>query len=142
MNGLTSGVSTCKLCRLTAASCLTPTGHYSNIQFLKGQTRFSWINQCWRRRQSSSRSPTNFSLSSSNWYDGKLKCRTFNGNGTIRLTHSRLSLIMPAKPETLDMVLPNLKSNNRMARRRELCGFFRFSFFSFSTAAIAEGAGV
>ena len=40
------------------------------------------------------------------------------------------------------MLLTDLQSNYDTARRRELCGIFRFSFFSFSTAAIAEDAGV
>jgi hypothetical protein len=40
------------------------------------------------------------------------------------------------------MAFENSQPNNDTPRASKLRGFFRFSFFSFSTAAIAEGAGV
>jgi hypothetical protein len=40
------------------------------------------------------------------------------------------------------MAFGNSQAKNDAARGGKRCAFFRFSFFSFSTAAIAEGAGV
>jgi hypothetical protein len=40
------------------------------------------------------------------------------------------------------MAFGALQANNDAVRDIQRCGFFRFSFFSFSTAAIAEDAGV
>ncbi len=40
------------------------------------------------------------------------------------------------------MAFGNLQPNNDAPRASKQRGFLRFSFFSFSTAAIAEGAGV
>lgn len=39
------------------------------------------------------------------------------------------------------MTFDKTQGNRDVARSSQHIGFFRFSFFSFSTAAIAEGAG-